>query len=348
MDIIEEYREKELKNLSLLKVILMIIIIFYHSILAWGDNFEFLNVTSSSKILYYIQQFTTSYHTRCFTIISGYLFFFLKHEKGKYTEFGPFVFNKFKRLIIPYLFVGLIFVVPLGAYARGLTYQDRLVQLLLGKSADQLWFLLMLFLEFVIFYLFDKFIYKKHLISFIIGFLFLGVGYLLKYYDISYFDISGAFMYFLFFLIGYKLRQLGSKRFYDVKAIYYILYYVVILALFIVSKEVEFFKDKSYISTVIYASMFITNGPIMFILLQKLANKIDYEKSKVYNFIKNKTFTMYLFHQQFIYLFIMATLGMKCAELNALIVFILTFISSLIITLIMQSNKFTRFLVGEK
>lgn len=81
-----------------------------------------------------------------FTFISGFLFYFLFKEKGKYRDFLPFVTGKVKRLLVPFLFFGLL--LPLSSIG----YPDVLVfvrdKMLVGEGGH-LWYCPMLFWCFI-------------------------------------------------------------------------------------------------------------------------------------------------------------------------------------------------------
>lgn len=78
-----------------------------------------------------------------FIFVSGYLFIYL-FQKQKYPTIGFLIKNKIKRLIIPYLFFGIIMMI----------YPNTLdIACLLSGTYAHLWFLPMLFWCFVLFYL---------------------------------------------------------------------------------------------------------------------------------------------------------------------------------------------------
>jgi len=83
----------------------MILIVFYHSILFWNGNWFTKNPVYSSNILVYIAEWLNSFHIYGFTIVSGYIFYYLKYEKGKYIRFITFIKGEAKQLLISYIFV---------------------------------------------------------------------------------------------------------------------------------------------------------------------------------------------------------------------------------------------------
>lgn len=110
-----------LKNCTFVKTMLMILVVVYHSCVFWTKLwFTNENVIFQSDGLAIFSRWLNSFHISCFTLVSGYLFCYLKYEKDKYQKFLPFVFNKGKRLIIPYLFVALIWVIPLSLITKAI------------------------------------------------------------------------------------------------------------------------------------------------------------------------------------------------------------------------------------
>lgn len=48
-----------------------------------------------------------------FIFISGFIYSYNKLERDKYSDKNLFIENKFKRLIIPYILVGVFYVIPI-------------------------------------------------------------------------------------------------------------------------------------------------------------------------------------------------------------------------------------------
>lgn len=92
------------------------------------------------------------FHMPLFIAVSGAVFK-IGCDKGKYTEFFPFILNKFKRLLIPFFFAAMIVVAPtlVCCGESSLSYYGTVVDILRGgTNARHLWFLMALFWMFVI------------------------------------------------------------------------------------------------------------------------------------------------------------------------------------------------------
>lgn len=108
-------QKRELDNCTFVKTVLMLIVVAYHSILAWSGSWFTAISVERSEILAGIASWLNSFHIYGFTLVSGYLFYYLRYEKGKYGQFIPFLKQKAKRLLVPYVFVVAVWVIPFSA-----------------------------------------------------------------------------------------------------------------------------------------------------------------------------------------------------------------------------------------
>ncbi len=131
-------RQMELSNCSFVKTILMLIVVIYHSILFWTGTWFVEEPTYAAPLLATVAQWMNTFHIHTFTLVSGYLFYYLKIEKGKYDKFLPFVVNKVKRLLVPYVFIALAWAIPFGVYFFSYSISDIIIKFGLGISPNQL------------------------------------------------------------------------------------------------------------------------------------------------------------------------------------------------------------------
>lgn len=76
-------REKELNNCTAIKAILMLIIVIYHSMRVYAEGtWGPYAPMQDAPILGYISDWLNSFHVYAFTLISGYIFSFIKYERG--------------------------------------------------------------------------------------------------------------------------------------------------------------------------------------------------------------------------------------------------------------------------
>lgn len=92
-----------LKNCNFIKTVLMISVVLAHSCLFWGgDWFSCLSVAEKLVLLPHFGKLMCSFNIYCFTLISGYIFYYIKQEEGGYKNFKGFLLKKAKRLVVPY------------------------------------------------------------------------------------------------------------------------------------------------------------------------------------------------------------------------------------------------------
>lgn len=137
---------RPLNEYDYLKVIATILVVIGHSTILYNSSTHPEQDTS-------IPQLITSgiylFHMPLFMALSGAIYE-VGRQRGKYLEFSSFAFDKVKRLLIPYLFVGLCFLIPATIF-WSTSNQDPLSvnKLLLGHGCRHLWYLLALFEIFV-------------------------------------------------------------------------------------------------------------------------------------------------------------------------------------------------------
>ena len=87
--------KKQIDNCYFVKTVLMIIIVFYHSILSWSETWltEFKPIFES-KTLAVMANWLNSFHVYAFTLVSGYIFYFLKNEKRNMANLNSFYIIK--------------------------------------------------------------------------------------------------------------------------------------------------------------------------------------------------------------------------------------------------------------
>ena len=327
----------------------MLLIVFYHSILFWQGKWSVVLVEPvlSAWALDWISQWLGALLNYGFVLTSGYLFYYVKYERGGYTQFGAFVKNKAKRLLIPFLFVGAIWVIPISCAYLKHGLGQTVLKYLLVQDAGQLWFLVMLFGVFMLFWWLSDFFHNHNLwgaiaVVVIYGFRLVGPSFLP-----SVFSIWNVAKFVVIFWLGFKLRQ---ESFPVIRKVPLWAQVVGYTALWAVYKFVEL--PHSTLNKLFSLGMeFVVHavGAVMiFMLLQKIAQTVRWKDNKVVSFFTKHSMVIYLFHQQVIYFFIRELNGLINPYLQAAITFLgTTVICSGVAALLMRFPA-TRFLVGEK
>lgn len=137
---------EELKNCTFVKTVLMVVIVILHSVAFWrGDWFTIIQPGQDFAPFKLLAEWIATFPVYGFALVSGYLFYYVKYEREGYTQFGSFLKKKFNRLLVPYIFISAVWAVPIGCFFFHYNRKDIINDYILGKSPNQLWFLLMLF-----------------------------------------------------------------------------------------------------------------------------------------------------------------------------------------------------------
>lgn len=334
----------EIENCNFIRSILMLCVIAQHCCAFWSGTSWFVgSPIFSSKVLSIISSFLSSFHIYTFAFVSGYIFHYVKYEKGGYQKFFPFAVNKFKRLIVPYIAVTLVWIIPINQYFYDYSIAECIKKYILTGSASQLWFLTMLFSLFLIFYIISDFVEEHNAIGWliVIGFWFIGT-----YAQIpNLFQIVSAIKYMPFFYMGFKVHQYDCRLLRKVNPLVWLTIFVV--ARTCLSYSNKMIADLPIIYDLAKTMVNILGTLMAFFGLNKFA-VIFSDKVKAIDYLSKHSMTMYLFHQQFIYFGIVWLNGKVLPEINALVCFIVSVGISLGISIVFHKFKITKFLIGEK
>lgn len=338
--------DKRLKNCTFVKTILMIIVVAYHSMLYWSRGWFVGEPAFKSDLLPVIAQYLNTFTMSAFVLVSGYIYYHLKIEKGRYNIFSKFVKTKAKRLIVPYVFVAAFFVVPISVYFFNYNVQTIFKKYVLATAPSQLWFLVMLFDVFVIVYFMADLWDKKPVLGGTISIVFYLVSLVGAKIFPNVFVIWTACGYILYFYIGFMLRKYSECFVWKIPVSIYV---ILGLLLFVCRCYIT---NKTGIIFVMLGIGFgfltnVVNGVMAFILLQKIANRINLN-NKFLNFVSDKSMIVYLLHQQLIYFTLVWFNGMVNPYIHTVINFLFSFSLSLVLAVILKKFAITRFMVGEK
>ena len=268
-------------------------------------------------------------------------------DRGGYKEFEPFILNKAKRLLVPYTFVSAIWAIPFALYYLQYNGFDIIKRFVLGASPSQLWFLLMLFFVFMLLYPLTSFFEKHNIGGALTVLVIYCIGLVGSMVLPNVFQILTACQYLIFFWLGFKIRQYGSEPLMKIPSLLWIAADVL---LFILIQYLSGF-DATIIKLFNLGFTFLLHiiGALMaFVVLQKLANRMNWKESKVFTLLSKNSMPVYLFHQQVIYVFISLLNGVINPYLHAGVNFIGAMVISLLISTLLMKFKWTRFLIGEK
>ena len=324
----------------------MLLVIMYHSLVFWtGSWFPAIEPETSASSLGLFAQWLNSFHVYTFALVSGYLFSYLKNEKGKYASLSYLARNKAKRLLVPYAVVSIAWIIPLESYFNHYDIEEIITRYVLGTSPNQLWFLMMLFWCFIGAWLLSNVIEKSSILSILIAIGSFGIGFVGGLLFPNYFCIWTAFQYFPLFVLGMKLRHWSW-----LEQIPMLVYVAVDVILFVVWKITQ--GNESTILKLVTVGVgfaFHIVGALMaWSVLQWIGSRVRWQENKVFMALSKSSMPMYLFHQQIIYFMIFWLNGKINPYIHAGINFIVALVCSFIISSVLMRWKVTRFLIGEK
>lgn len=311
-----------------LRFIAIILVLIYHSSILYTNDWELYSTKINSPILNNLAHFINIFHMPLFFSISGVLFY----NKNN-ISFSTIFIKKIKRLIVPYLLIGILWVIPLRYLCRYVPYLKHnflynvVFGILLGKDNGHLWFILALFFIFITSFFIEKFL--KNDIYKILVITFLSVaGYFLP----SFFG-SGCINLFWFYL-GYYINK---TKLFNIKP--NIITYLILIILFclngyFITTNLYYSKLCNLLFKYLFCLIII---PILYLIISE-------KKYKIVQQISNNSFGIYLFHSPLIYI-----TSCYFSNYNAYLIFFINIIIfgsiSLILSHIIKESKF-KFLIG--
>lgn len=326
----------------------MLAVVLCHSCAFWGGGW-FLAFTPSVIVpsLGWFSSWLGTFHVSGFVLVSGYLYYYLRYEAGKYKDSRKFFLNKFKRLIIPYIFVSLVWVIPFAVYFYHYGISDIFVNYMLGTSPSQLWFLLMLFNVFAVVYPLSDYIAKSRVIT-VIGLATISyvLGFVVSYISKGIFQIGTSFSYLPYFVIGFLFRKYWSNiKNKKLTAVAMGGGFMNIL-LFTFLQGIMVPHVTGMIATFLTLLCKLSGTIGVFCLLLVLFRKI--RSTSLLNRLSAYSFPIYLFHQQIIYVVIVMLNGVVEPFIVSFVSFFAGVVISILITMILARWEVTRSLIGIK
>lgn len=337
---------KKLDNISAIKVAMMLSVVFYHSMIFFGNNWiTFASPKYTAKYLYIFAKWLNTFQIQTFCAVSGFLFYYMKYEKGKYKNPKSDIKKRSIRLIIPYFFTCIFWVIPLALLFENYSLPIVIKKYILMESPNQLWFLIMLFGVFVFFELFSDKIKMSKRTFFMIFVICTGIGYFLDYNNINIFQIARIIQFIVYFYLGGYLYINKDKI--TKKQIY------VMILIFACSYSTNYYLNRFNSSVLYYFAKYmltissICGTCIVYYVITKIVDcKLFNLESKTYRILEDNTFGIYLFHQQIIYFVILFLNGNVLPVIQVIISFIISLIISLCISIILKKNKVTKKMFG--
>ena len=346
-----EQNRTELANCAFAKTVLMLIIVFYHVLLEINSSFVSDTNGEADAVITKFASWLSTFHNYAFVLISGYIYYYIKYENDRYKQFWTFVKKKANRLIVPYFFVLVIWVIPLSCYICDYNIKSSVFidKFILGTMPSQLWFLLMLFWVFVFFFVISDYLKEHTFIGVIIVTFLHFVGEMATRLVPNIYGVFNGLSFMIFFYIGFLFRQYSlMSRIKKIHIISLLISDIILFALYdlfmdeenIVIKFVHRFGIQLFVSVV--------GCVLAFILLQMIADKLEFSNNRIFKYCEKRSMGVYLFHQQIVHLCFYSLASSINAYLLIPISFIISFFASALIHDLLYSFQAGRFLIGEK
>lgn len=303
-----------LKELDYLKIIGVLLVVIGHCTSIYTGGWVFTSPVNS-PIYGLIASYVYTFHVPMLVFISGSIYYYCRINKGKYTTLKSLIVNKLKRLIVPFLFMGIFYSIPIK-YIIGMTDGNifsNIKSFILGLNTGHLWYLLMLFNTFILFYLYERFVLNKKY-SIILNLILFNILYISSGFFTNIFQINRAIQYSIFFYLGYeffrnkdkltlKLEKFKPKNILIIIPILTAISLVLILVSKMKLSNIMLSKLFSLINVVIAIVCITICYLIVYLINNRMKNTIMKEKiDKLINSIGKYSFNIYLLHEPIIFI----------------------------------------------
>lgn len=305
-------KRAELHNTALVKTLAMLLVVYCHSVSiympgGWGPEAPM----RISRFLGLVASWLNTFHVHTFVAVSGYLFYYLRFETHRYDMPGQVVLHKAQRLLLPYVCASALWVIPFDIRFWGFDPARLFKDYALAMNPCQLWFLPMLFLVFCGFILlgtrvrFDLLTGKQSLLWLFALYAVCVVASLASGAGVpNVFQLFRALQFLLPFYAGMLARRYDLSRLYRWR--YVLVAFLGSVALFALSELLASAgAPLSYLRVPLRPVMHLVGALFVVLLGNRIARPAGTENA-LYKLLVRSMFPVYLFHQQCIYLVIVA------------------------------------------
>lgn len=343
-----KYNDK-LYDVVLIRSFAIILVVAFHAYYMMMVPAHFPDSMNVYRDLYYnINCLILKFRMPLYIFISGYLFSHLENERGKYKTFKNLLFNKFKRLILPYFVFSTLMM---------LTTHDFHMSAYWQLSYSHLWFVTMLFWCFIFTRLLSFLPWRNNLIwkllISIVFFILCIQGHLFK----PFLNLHNFLPSYFWFWTGYNLYLNREKIYSFMKSnsvfIISLLVMIYIVGVFyrcrvLIDDDKTTFLTEFANLSIILVIWFITN-----FIINK--SKSDWVKSPILANLNKYSYGIYIFHN-WIQPYMISTTAKRIFNLEQLaanhvvlfplMFFITSFFISMFITHLCLKTKVGRYLIG--
>ncbi len=310
-------------RLDFIRALAILMVILGHSIIIYDPAWGVIKSAVESQFCIVIKRCIDLIQMPLFYAISGYVFYLTMNK----SNFPNFFLNKVKRLLVPFIFVGLFFMLPIKLFLAipgcVASLETLFFFLVRGNNVGHLWFLPTLFIVFII----SEIILRENksfVCDSIVAFFAIIASVIPSKFSIGIPYMNFVLEYFHYFFFGFLISKYGFDGLKYLKALF-----IVIPVVFLVG-----YALVSY-SPIIMSTCLVF---IFFVVVPNYSNLIIGEISK-------NSFGLYLFHSPLIYFSFT-----YFPNLNPFYMFLINFILfgfvAYLITKLIRKTKF-KFIIGE-
>lgn len=263
----ERYKELDLmKGIGILLVYL-------------GHSFN-LNSLEWNRIFEYLYRTIYSFHMPLFFFISGLL-----SNTNKEINLEKFYKGKLKRLLVPYLFINLADFIPRFLFPQLVNSEFSGVKEVLFYGTKISWFVYTLFIIFMSFPFFYKYIFKqdKYYLFFIV---LIYLNYFKIFDKIEIFSLNAVIIFYAYFYLGYIIKPIYSEEIKPKVKSEKIILLILNIAFLLLAYR---YFEKNYITRIIFAIL-----GILFVLNIALKIRENNTFYKFFDFLGINSLTFYL------------------------------------------------------
>lgn len=215
-----------------LRAIAILTVVIGHSIIIYSSRWDTMQTSVECPFFDSLKYVIDLYQMPLYFFISGFLMY---GTLQKNISFNQFLKDKIKRLLIPYFFVGLLWLIPINTLLAISDFNinqlfSYIVNFVLGIRNRHLWFLYSLFTIFLFFFIANRVVLRgrqytekslsnKKVLSCVSGggkfvalTLFFGLIVLSNFISTNYFSIISTMQYVIWFYIGLLVKSCNTKH----------------------------------------------------------------------------------------------------------------------------------------
>ena len=205
-------QQKRLTQIGNIRALAIFLVVLGHSIILYSTGWGLYETTRQAPFLAWLKSVIDIPQMPLFFSLSGYLFVFTHRKK---QGIGQLAKKKILRLIVPYLGIGLLYLLPIRLAVgypgyKGNSVADFALKFLTANDVGHLWFLPALFLVFLLSEIILSVAEHIPVLKKAPGIILLmagGVLYLEGYrVGFGYGPLLSAFHYLMWFALGYCLN----------------------------------------------------------------------------------------------------------------------------------------------